>query len=96
MAKKNTQNRPTKEIKVEKTPEVKAPVKEPIKVTPPKAKADSKPAKRYKGTHLVHFISNGLSKYIRKAGKLHKLPADHAQLLVDKGYGKILDLEYEV
>jgi hypothetical protein len=49
------------------------------------------PAKRHEGDHMVRFLSNGLSRYLNKVNKIHNVTADHGQLLVDKGYGVILE-----
>lgn len=66
-----------------------APVKpKEIKVEAPKAKP---PVKRHSGDHMVRFVSNGLSKFMNKAGKIHNVTADHGQLLVDKGLGVIIE-----
>lgn len=46
---------------------------------------------RISGDHMVAFVSNGLSRYMNKAGKIHYVTADHAQLLIDKGLGTVAE-----
>ena len=85
MAKKNT-NKGAAQRKAEAIKTVKAaPVKPQIK----EIKPVKKQIERLTGDHLVNFVSNGLSKYMRRAGKIHLIPAEHAQLLIDKGYGHV-------
>lgn len=48
-----------------------------------------KDGKSYSGRGLVHFVSNGNSKHLGVDGKEWETPADRAQALVDKGFGKI-------
>lgn len=66
---------------------------EPIKEVKPqikeiKVKKVSTP--RISGTKNVTFVSNGLSRFMKK-GTVHRVTASHAQLLIDKGYGFVQD-----
>ena len=54
-----------------------------------------KPRPRISGDSIVRFYSNGLSKYMKDTTKVHNLTADHAQLLVDKGLGAIVEADIE-
>lgn len=49
------------------------------------------PEPRITGDTIVSFESNGHSPYMRKRGKIHKVTADTAQCLIDKGYGKVVN-----
>lgn len=46
---------------------------------------------RLSGNRIVKFRSNGLAPTMRTQGKVHMVTADNAQVLIDKGYGTVLD-----
>jgi hypothetical protein len=46
---------------------------------------------RVSGSNIVKFQSNGIAPTLRQKGKVYEIPADTAQCLVDKGYGKVIN-----
>ncbi len=46
---------------------------------------------RVSGSKNVKFQSNGIAPTLRQKGKIYEIPADTAQCLVDKGYGKVIN-----
>lgn len=74
----------TTQSKAKETPKAKEAPKKVIKKIEPAPKRE-----RISGDHMVAFVSNGLSRYMNKAGKIHYVTADHAQLLIDKGLGHV-------
>jgi hypothetical protein len=46
---------------------------------------------RVSGSKIVKFMSNGTAPTLRQKGKVYEVPADTAQCLVDKGYGRVVN-----
>lgn len=82
MAKKQT----TPKATTKKVEPVKEETKSKVQKIEPAPKRE-----RISGDHMVAFVSNGLSRYMNKAGKIHYVTADHAQLLIDKGLGTVAE-----